>query len=137
MTFSLSPGPVRDQHLLHCHHPPDLILHCGPAQLEAHKERLAAVSGVFADMIRDNVQAERDHNNNQADLLTSKDRLVVEGMEEEVLRAILDFVYTGTADLELHCVELLKAAELYEVRPPSQQIERKNSQRKTDSYFRL
>ena len=71
-------------------------------------------------MIRDHVQWEVDDNNNDKDgtILQSKDRIIVDEIEEEILKKILQFIYTGSttpADLSLHCVKLLKAASLYQV----------------------
>ena len=123
LTFSGSACPAREPHLAGCADTADLILHCGAGQLQAHKHKLAAVSGVFATMIEDNSQAGLDHNNNNnndknANILSgTKDRIVVQGVELEILRKILAFIYTGdTKDLAAHCVKLLKAAHLYQVR---------------------
>ena len=71
-------------------------------------------------MITDHIQAEVDDNNNDKDgnVLPSKDRIIVDEIEEEILKKILQFLYTGSiapADLSLHCVKLLKAASLYQV----------------------
>ena len=71
-------------------------------------------------MITDHIQAEVDDNNNDKDgnVLPSKDRIIVDEIEEEILKKILQFIYTGSitpADLSLHCVKLLKAASLYQV----------------------
>ena len=124
LTFSGSACPAREPHLAGCVDTADLILHCGAGQLQAHKHKLAAVSGVFATMIKDNSQAGLDHNNNNnnndknANILAgTKDRIVVQGVELEILRKILAFIYTGdTKDFAAHCVKLLKAAHLYQVR---------------------
>ena len=71
-------------------------------------------------MMTDQVQCEVDDNNNDKDgnILASRDRIIVDEIEEEILKTILQFIYTGTttpADLSLHCVKLLKAASLYQV----------------------
>ena len=71
-------------------------------------------------MINDHIQCEVDDNNNDKDgnILPSKDRIIVDEIEEEILQTILQFIYTGSttaADLSLHCVKLLKAASLYQV----------------------
>ena len=71
-------------------------------------------------MISDHVQCEVDDNNNdkEGNTLPSKDRIIVEEIEEEILKQILQFIYTGStsaADLSLHCVQLLKAASRYQV----------------------
>ena len=92
----------------------------GASQFEAHKHKLAQASAVFATMITDHIQAEVDDNNNDKDgnVLPSKDRIIVDEIEEEILKKILQFIYTGSitpADLSLHCVKLLRAASLYQV----------------------
>ena len=71
-------------------------------------------------MMTDQVQCEVDDNNNDKDGrgLPRRDRIIVEEIEEEILKKILQFIYTGSmtpADLSLHCVKLLKAASLYQV----------------------
>ena len=71
-------------------------------------------------MMTDQVQREVDDNNNDKDGrgLPRRDRIIVEEIEEEILKKILQFIYTGSmtpADLSLHCVKLLKAASLYQV----------------------
>ena len=103
-----------------CGQDPDIILLSGANQYEAHKHKLASASAVFATMITDHIQCEVDDNNNDKDghILPSKDRIIVDEIEEEILKTILQFIYTGTmtpADLSLHCVKLLKAANLYQV----------------------
>ena len=120
MRFSSSPGPARESYLADCHQDPDIILLSGANQYEAHKHKLASASVVFATLMRDHRQCEVDDNNNDKDgnILPTRDRIIVDEIEEEILKKILQFIYTGTltpADLSLHCVKLLKAASLYQV----------------------
>ena len=71
-------------------------------------------------MINDHVECETDDNNNDKianTLAGAKDRIIVEEIEEEILGKILNFIYSGTTrGFDLHCVQLLKAASLYQVR---------------------
>ena len=71
---------------------------------------IKSMLGSISSEVTNETQVMGDVNNN------ARDRIILDNVDEAVLLKILYFVYTGFVEFEDDCVELLLAANLYQVK---------------------
>jgi len=116
LSFHLGSNLQQEKYLGDLWESSDMMIVCGKRNYLAHKDKLCQESPVIKSMlgsisseVTNETQVMGDVNNN------ARDRIILDNVDEAVLLKILYFVYTGFVEFEDDCVELLLAANLYQI----------------------
>jgi len=116
LSFYLGSNLQQEKYLGDLWESSDMLIVCGRRNYLAHKDKLSQESPVIKSMlgsisseVTKETQVNVDLNNN------ARDRIILDNVDEDVLLKILYFVYTGSVEFEDDCVDILLAANLYQI----------------------